>query len=590
VSPTGIPSGEGFGGSQVNPGTVTVAPLGIPSQQAVGEPVMSTGNNLVAAGIDSGEAFGTAVVGRGPVTFTVAGTASAEAFGTPRVSRGFSPPGIASEEAFGAVKVNLGIAATGIPSAEAFGTTWVDAGFQEVFTVGIPSAEAFGGSQVNPGTVSINPLGIPTAHAMGGPTLTVGPVGVIATGIASAEAFGTAQVKRYLLPTGIVSEETFGMPVVIPPEVPEFMEFVASAFAVGGTLTLPPHLPGDLLLAFSYRDGNDTAPSNPVGWTSWAAEVGSNFSGSRMCYRWALTGTEACGTFNNSSALVVLIYRGVGDWFRYNHATGTGGTIVHPIIGADVGESWIVRFAGQRNATNLTSNPPAGSVLRGGIADQAAGFDTNGPVAVHPVPPVNQSTNGSQGWSARVVEIMPPAATKAEAVQDDFDTGSDPDPALWSVAPGDGGVALSGGMLVLTAGTGLVQVTSQQRVDLHESSITFQVMSPIQAGQTGLKYIVAKGRNASNYVRWSLLPTGMRPSGSGSAIGTLLTGHLPGHWYRIRANHKVAYFDYSTDGVNWTNNASTNFYSNSRVLNIGFVMSGGTAGVDTFMIDNLNMT
>jgi hypothetical protein len=319
--------------------------------------------------------------------------------------------------------------------------------------------------------------------------------------------------------------------------------------------------------------------------------IGSNSNSSRICYKWATTSSETIPTFTNTSAIVLQIYRGIGDWDRNTAAHGSGGTINHPAVAINPGESWVARFAGSRNATNMTTNTPAGHTFRTGISTDVAGFDSNGPVGSTPAPSVSQSTNGSSGWSARAVELVPPSPTKAETFQDGFDSGSVPDPARWNQTIVSGGtITVSGGMLVLTAGTGQVEAISVDRYDLHESSVTFQVMSPLDPGQTGAKYVIVKGLWVANYVRWSLLPTGMRPSGSGSAIGTLVTGHLPGHWYRIRAIHRTAYFDYSTDGVNWINNTSTNFASNSRVLNIAATMSGGNAGVDTFMLDNLNMT
>jgi hypothetical protein len=135
------------------PGSQTVTPTGIASDEAFGAPAV-VGDGLVRpAGIASGEAFGAPTVA-GAGVIMPAGIASDEAFGAPTVILGvlIQPGGVPSEEAFGTPEINppqFITDAGAIGSGEAAGLpTVVDSGPHVIAPAGIASDAAFGAPTV----------------------------------------------------------------------------------------------------------------------------------------------------------------------------------------------------------------------------------------------------------------------------------------------------------------------------------------------------------------------------------------------------------------------------------------------------------
>jgi len=141
---------------------------------------------------------------------------SAEAFGTPTVTIGFTlyPTAIASVEAFGNLVIAGPLIVPGIGSQEALGSLTVTPGGVSVAPSGISSEELFGLPKLN---LTLSPSAIPSEEIFGALLIVPGGITVLLTAIASAEAFGTATVKMILVirPSGLVSVEAFGSPLLI---------------------------------------------------------------------------------------------------------------------------------------------------------------------------------------------------------------------------------------------------------------------------------------------------------------------------------------------------------------------------------------
>lgn len=125
-----------------------------------------------------------------------------------------NPPSIPSAEAHGTpIAISIySVDAFSISSTEAFGVPDVQSTYDVLPNV-IPSAEAFGTpelTQAHP----IRPAGMPSVEAFGNATLTTGPVVVDVPAIPSAEEFGISHVvSGIIIPTGISSDEAFGVPI-----------------------------------------------------------------------------------------------------------------------------------------------------------------------------------------------------------------------------------------------------------------------------------------------------------------------------------------------------------------------------------------
>lgn len=78
----------------------------------------------------------------------------------------------------------------------------------------------------------------------------------------------------------------------------------------GTTLTMPEHRTGDLLVIIAYRDGSNTAPSLPSGWTNAYTATGSNTNSHRVGYKIA-TGdnSESSGTWANASTTFCIVFK-----------------------------------------------------------------------------------------------------------------------------------------------------------------------------------------------------------------------------------------------------------------------------------------
>jgi len=179
---------------------------------------------------------------------------------------------------------------------------------------------------------------------------------------------------------------------------------IGSATGVNSA-TLPAHQAGDLILAFVFRDGSTTLPTQPSGWTSLTARTGS-LSGAASCrlgYKIAQSGSETSGTWTNATAAIFVIYRGAyttdltSTYVQANNNVTT--TIIYPENLYWSSLAWTLGFVGSNLGTLAIETPPSGiSNLVANYVDasnESAAFDSNGPsvsFATATVPVASTST------------------------------------------------------------------------------------------------------------------------------------------------------------------------------------------------------
>lgn len=151
--------------------------------------------------------------------------------------------------------------------------------------------------------------------------------------------------------------------------------------------TMPSHQSGDLLVMVAYRDGFNTAPSVPSGWTNKGND-GLNNNSIRIGTKVAASSSEVSGTWTNCTNLVCFVYRGavsVGA-VVFNHGIGSAITIGGLTLQTTNGSSWVGAAVGDRQggmtgvgtATGMTARA---SYIGTSSTQDLAGHDTNGGVS-----------------------------------------------------------------------------------------------------------------------------------------------------------------------------------------------------------------
>ena len=145
--------------------------------------------------------------------------------------------------------------------------------------------------------------------------------------------------------------------------------------------TLPAHQAGDLILAFAFRDGSTTLPTQPAGWTS-IDTAAANTCSARFAYKVAASGSETTGTWTNATTVIFLVYRGVNIENIANidtESTGSSTTVTYNANGFWQGLSRIVALAGHRSVdTALGTAPGTLSLIVNPVdaTDEAAAFQS----------------------------------------------------------------------------------------------------------------------------------------------------------------------------------------------------------------------
>ncbi len=189
------------------------------------------------------------------------------------------------------------------------------------------------------------------------------------------------------------------------------LSYVGYASAASASVALPAFTAGDLAIVFAYRDGSNTAPSLPGGWTNRTSAGGTSNS-FRVGYRVLQASDTTTSVWTNATEIQVLVLRGqhptapLGtDQLAFN-GSGTSITYTAPLtLNVTDGSSWIVGLAGHRTATDVLSRTVTGMTTRssGGAAtslgahtEQAAAWATGEAFTV----------NASSAWRSYVAEVV----------------------------------------------------------------------------------------------------------------------------------------------------------------------------------------
>jgi hypothetical protein len=221
VTPVGIPSSESLGNIVTS---LTITPVGIPSQESQGSPTVANVSTIAPIGIPSEQKLGTPAIDQtlgmygiqaqeflGNVsvaaTYAIAtfSITSSEALGNATVANvsTIAPYGIIGNEAFGIQAISRDIAPYGIASSEALGTAALTL---NVTPFGITSTETLGQASISLVT-TISPFSISSAESVGRALA----VSVITPqGIPSSETLGTISTTLTISPFGVTSQETVG--------------------------------------------------------------------------------------------------------------------------------------------------------------------------------------------------------------------------------------------------------------------------------------------------------------------------------------------------------------------------------------------
>jgi hypothetical protein len=145
--------------------------------------------------------------------------------------------------------------------------------------------------------------------------------------------------------------------------------------------TLPAHQAGDLILAFAFRDGSNTFPTLPTGWTSIDTAFVTSAS-ARLAYKVATSSSETTGTWFDATTCIFLVYRGVNIeniTELDTESTGTGTTVTYNANGFWQGLSRLVAFAGHRSTNTALGTAPGDLTLIVNpvdATDEAAAFQS----------------------------------------------------------------------------------------------------------------------------------------------------------------------------------------------------------------------
>lgn len=176
--------------------------------------------------------------------------------------------------------------------------------------------------------------------------------------------------------------------------------YVSSATGVSSISVMPMHQLGDLLVVYATATGS-TIPSLPSGWSSLGG-IASGASGTayRIAYKVASSDTETSGTWTNSQAMILLVYRNQARTSpmsaAYSAISGTTSSISTVTYGGltpAANTSFVLAFISTRTPNiSALSTPPSGMVNRAFVANaniSIAVHDTNKGVASWPSTSVN---------------------------------------------------------------------------------------------------------------------------------------------------------------------------------------------------------
>lgn len=129
--------------------------------------------------------------------------------------------------------------------------------------------------------------------------------------------------------------------------------------------TLPSHQAGDLIVAFAFRDGSTTLPTQPSGWTSIDTATGTSCC-ARLAYKVATSSGETTGTWTSATTVIFVLYRNVNTANITQLDTeiaGVGTTVTYNANGFWEDLSRVIAFAAHRSTDTALGTAPTGLTL-----------------------------------------------------------------------------------------------------------------------------------------------------------------------------------------------------------------------------------
>lgn len=210
------------------------------------------------------------------------------------------------------------------------------------------------------------------------------------------------------------TEQTITVSITEAPAVQiiGFTSGTTAAAAVSGTL------PGDLQIAFAYRENSNTLPTLAAGWTEVKSTTGGQNNSSRLSWRIAGASNIATGTFTSATTTIMLTLRPKTGYTlaigaTANALTGATNSLNYGTLSLEGGPNRVFGFVGHRSINTNIETPPTGmenvaSVLDG--TDEAAVHATPNSVSSWPTTP-QTITGTASGWRTHVLEVRATATS-----------------------------------------------------------------------------------------------------------------------------------------------------------------------------------
>lgn len=216
------------------------------------------------------------------------------------------------------------------------------------------------------------------------------------------------------------------------------LSHVGYASAAATSVALPAFTAGDLALVFAYRDGSNTAPSLPAGWTNIESS-GAGTNSSRTGWRVLQASDTTTGVWANATAVQVEVLRGqhltspVGQLTANGTNSNTIGYDSVNVADATAATTWLVGFAGHRTATDVNSRTYSGMTTRSsGSATsdlschtQADSFTDVGGGDFW-FDEVTAVVNASSGWRSLTIEILAAGSKQTSTAEVSLQPGNVP--------------------------------------------------------------------------------------------------------------------------------------------------------------------
>jgi hypothetical protein len=211
--------------------------------------------------------------------------------------------------------------------------------------------------------------------------------------------------------------------------------------------TLPTHQAGDVIIAFSFRDGSVTQPTLPAGWIPITNQAGT-LCCSRTAWRRATGAGTTTGTWTNASRVSFIVLRGC--WSENPIAadatgSGSGTNLNYPAVTLRKTDSTSmgVRFAGDVNINTTLETPPTNwtnlAAASGVDAVAECACHTRASLAAN-IGADTVAKGGTAGaWTAHSIEVFadPPAGTVENYITEASNAGNTVSGALptgWETA------------------------------------------------------------------------------------------------------------------------------------------------------------